>query len=597
MDYRDHIQRAIDYMEDHLCEALTLQQCAAASRYSAYHFVRIFAMAAGMTPMEYVRKRRLTEAVLLVAQGIPANVAAARCGLGTPEGFSRLFRAEHGIPLRLFKRFQSSLRLQNRLALTSEEEANRIRIRPEIVTLPALTLYGYRFPGSEDPAAAVPRAWNEYQANQLGLHLLPDIDPAQRLDYGVPILQAEKLSAYFIGVEAERQARGDADRMRIPPGRYAQFTTPAADQMSFAAVEARTWSFAWDRWRAQTGLARDSLPFAAYAQGHNQYERVIYIPIKEGRLMKTLQFDNLPLPKGTTGFLHTFPSSLRHAIAAGNVGGDPSDCVATTGFAFRIWVDAETMCPSATSIWDYSLMPEGTQNAGYTHVYIGRYWGEEAVEAERRQEAHQAIKASLDRGIPVVAWDLGLAEWGLIIGYDDAEAAYAYRDVSGEGALPYDKLGNREIPMLSVLVLTGYEPEDELARCRNTLRIAVRHARGEEPCDNASGLAAYEALLNQSSPAAYTKEAAWSWKYYLGNYVDLRFFAWQYLEKMAKLAPALSPIAAAYQRVYEALHAAYEAHVGALPLEEKRVLLTDALKAAYAAEREGVEHMEAWLEG
>ena len=42
MNYRDHIARAVEYMEENLTSELDLDSCARVSGYSKYYFLRVF---------------------------------------------------------------------------------------------------------------------------------------------------------------------------------------------------------------------------------------------------------------------------------------------------------------------------------------------------------------------------------------------------------------------------------------------------------------------------------------------------------------------------------------------------------------------------
>jgi len=62
MDWIKAINSAITYMEDHLCDDITLADIARSVHLSAFHFQRSFSLLTGRTPMEYLRKRRLSKA-------------------------------------------------------------------------------------------------------------------------------------------------------------------------------------------------------------------------------------------------------------------------------------------------------------------------------------------------------------------------------------------------------------------------------------------------------------------------------------------------------------------------------------------------------
>ena len=54
------LQKAIDYIEDHLTESIDYETVAAQSFSSVYHFQRVFSILCGYTLGEYIRYRRLT---------------------------------------------------------------------------------------------------------------------------------------------------------------------------------------------------------------------------------------------------------------------------------------------------------------------------------------------------------------------------------------------------------------------------------------------------------------------------------------------------------------------------------------------------------
>jgi AraC family transcriptional regulator len=47
MEYKEHIARAVEYIENHLADEIDLDACARACGYSKYYFLRVFKEAAG----------------------------------------------------------------------------------------------------------------------------------------------------------------------------------------------------------------------------------------------------------------------------------------------------------------------------------------------------------------------------------------------------------------------------------------------------------------------------------------------------------------------------------------------------------------------
>lgn len=66
MNNRTLIQNAINYIEEHLAEKLSLEQLAGMSHYSEYHFHRLFEYYTAATVMTYIRNRRLSAAAELI---------------------------------------------------------------------------------------------------------------------------------------------------------------------------------------------------------------------------------------------------------------------------------------------------------------------------------------------------------------------------------------------------------------------------------------------------------------------------------------------------------------------------------------------------
>ena len=89
MDYKTHIMQAINFIEDNLKNDIKISDCARTSGYSDYHFIRIFKEATGLTPADYIRKRRLTEIIKHMRQDVPICEIAFEYGFNSKENFTR----------------------------------------------------------------------------------------------------------------------------------------------------------------------------------------------------------------------------------------------------------------------------------------------------------------------------------------------------------------------------------------------------------------------------------------------------------------------------------------------------------------------------
>lgn len=286
----------------------------------------------------------------------------------------------------------------------------------------------------------------------------------------------------------------------------------------------------------------------------------------------------------STGYLFSFAKALCCAVKNSPFSERAEEIVASSGFAFRMWVSPD-LCPSATSIWQFDLQKSCVESGGIRCSYIERMWGQEDVEEKRRLEAMELIRKSIDNGIPAVSWDIGVCEWGLIIGYDDESQRLAVLPVTGqEEMMDYALLGKRELPILNVLTVEGRAEKNREDILRDALKTAKNHLLGNEWCDNASGLDAYPALIRHLEGE---DAASWNMEYFLGTYAPLKWYAWKFLENHGA-----QELAALYKSVYENWQKAFEGKKSLdLSLQENRQTIAELLRQAEAWEREAVERM------
>lgn len=95
MRYFEDIVRAIDFIEDHLKENVTVQDITSPLGVSSWHFQRIFHQSIGETIGSYLRRRRLSCAFEeLTTTNNKVIEIALDYQFGSPEAFSRAFKKE-----------------------------------------------------------------------------------------------------------------------------------------------------------------------------------------------------------------------------------------------------------------------------------------------------------------------------------------------------------------------------------------------------------------------------------------------------------------------------------------------------------------------
>jgi len=99
------IGRAVEFIENHFAEPITIDDIAACSHVSRRHFFRLFEQAVGVAPMEYLKKVRLQKAAaMLLTTNANVTEVAFACGFSDSNYFSTLYHKEFGISPSRFKK-------------------------------------------------------------------------------------------------------------------------------------------------------------------------------------------------------------------------------------------------------------------------------------------------------------------------------------------------------------------------------------------------------------------------------------------------------------------------------------------------------------
>jgi len=95
---RERIRRALEFIDQHYAEPLTLPQLAAHVGLSPTHFLRMFKVVMGRTPIEFLIRIRIREAKRLLADvRLSVSEVAYRVGYSDPHYFTRQFHTSDGL--------------------------------------------------------------------------------------------------------------------------------------------------------------------------------------------------------------------------------------------------------------------------------------------------------------------------------------------------------------------------------------------------------------------------------------------------------------------------------------------------------------------
>lgn len=189
-----------------------------------------------------------------------------------------------------------------------------------------------------------------------------------------------------------------------------------------------------------------------------------------------------------------------------------------TGLAFRINIIPGSVHIAGPTAFDFEgVLARGLKNMGFRSKavegmkpIIGTNANllnpdELNVNAMEKRDIHKAlpqaldlIHRSLDKGVPVLAWDLFFPEFGIIYGYDD-ELRTLYADQCGrKDALSYDNLGRGVLEEIFVLAIDDAAELSIREQLQTALHSILEHYDGEErniPADSVKGMAAYDVWI------------------------------------------------------------------------------------------------------
>lgn len=98
------LEKAINFMQSHLEEALSVEEIAQELGLSQFHFSRLFKQRTGITPHQYLIKLRLERAKhLLKNTKMAVNEIADECGFANPSHLARHLRRETGLSPKQFR--------------------------------------------------------------------------------------------------------------------------------------------------------------------------------------------------------------------------------------------------------------------------------------------------------------------------------------------------------------------------------------------------------------------------------------------------------------------------------------------------------------
>ena len=229
------ILHAVDFIESNLDRKFTVADVARRACWSPFHFHRTFSAVVGETLMEYVRRRRLTQAANALRAPEAAIIRVALdAGFDSQEAFTRAFRKQFGTTPGRLRKSGAEVRRHYRAPLTREtlrqhlaRNMGEIEMDPKYVEMPAFEVAGKCGRFTTEHTEGIPGLWDEFMRSWTGAGL----DYAAT-SYGVCWDEGEsgtEANAPFtymaaFGMPAGAGLPADLETRTVPANHYAVFT-------------------------------------------------------------------------------------------------------------------------------------------------------------------------------------------------------------------------------------------------------------------------------------------------------------------------------------------------------------------------------------
>jgi AraC family transcriptional regulator len=271
----DFLADALAYIEAHLFDALSVRALADVTGLSPYHFSRMFTARFGMSPIAYVRARRLLAAARRLEAG-DASLAelAFDCGFESQEAFTRAFKREYGVPPGEFRRAVAPLRQTIEENDMSDIELVQLE---EHVRREAFSVAGLRAAFDESNKSGIPALWPRLLSN------LPLAGQVDGRSYGVIWTATPGRGSvnYMAGVEVRGDTKLPAgfEKIDIAAQTYIVFRQtldggPLHPQLQAAAREI------WGKRLPKLGVKLVQAPdFELCPEGFNPMQKGAYIDV------------------------------------------------------------------------------------------------------------------------------------------------------------------------------------------------------------------------------------------------------------------------------------------------------------------------------
>lgn len=286
MEYLAKVQNAIDYIEAHLTDDITIGQVAEAASFSLFHFHRIFLAMVGESITEYIRKRRLTEACLALKETDKRIIDIAfDYQYQSQEAFTRAFTRLYGLtPGKYRKDKVMPTGFLYRKKLTEEALLHLqrgITMEPKFLTKGEFKIIGMEYVGN-NKNGEIGQMWHRFIPRMGEITNRTNSDVSYGVCFPVENMKEDSEFSYVAGLEVDNfdQIPEGMVARTVPAGKYAVFIHKGSlDNLR------STYEYIYGSWLPKSGQEVAFQPdFEFYSErfipDSEDCELDIYVPLK-----------------------------------------------------------------------------------------------------------------------------------------------------------------------------------------------------------------------------------------------------------------------------------------------------------------------------
>ncbi|TQR30094.1 AraC family transcriptional regulator [Lysinibacillus sphaericus] len=251
MSWIESIQKAINYIEEHLLDDIIMEQIAREVNSSVFYFQRTFSILTDMSIADYIRRRRLTLAAQeLINTEQKVIDLAYKYGYDSPEAFAKAFRKQHNLTPSEARKKQGQLQSYNRLVIqVSLKGAEPMKYK--IVEKEKFQVVGvkrtYNSQNGEN-LQGIPQFWNEMNSKNFDHQLIQLNNGSIKGVLGVCVPNTDQgqngFIDYWIATDHVGEVGENLLAMEVPASKWVVFEVhgPMPDAMQ------NTWKQIYSEW-------------------------------------------------------------------------------------------------------------------------------------------------------------------------------------------------------------------------------------------------------------------------------------------------------------------------------------------------------------